>query len=70
MSGTLMLIMYQRLSGLVGLAMDSSDLLEPLLLLRAAASWWGRPSGAGHGRQRPPCAAAVARGGGLVVGLA
>ena len=50
------------------LAMDGSGLLVPLLLLEAAALWWGWPSGAGHGWQRPPCAAAAAAPGvGLVV---
>ena len=57
---------------MVLVAMDSSGLLVPLLLLEAAALWWGWPSGAGHGWQRPPCAAAAAAapGGGLVVVLA
>ena len=55
---------------MVLVAMDSSGLLVPLLLLEAAALWWGWPSGAGHGWQRPPCAAAAAApGGGLVVVL-
>jgi len=55
----------------MGLATDGSGLLVPLLLLRVAASWWGWPGGAGHRWQRrPPCAAAVARGNSLVVGLA
>jgi len=57
--------------GVMGLATDGSGLLVPLLLLRVAASWWGWPGGAGHRWQRRrPCAAAVARSDGLVVGLA